>query len=115
MMIKKSKNTAKKKAIKVENAQGIRKVAAKKKAVKTGTIQKSKNNVNKTEMDSEARMLQDVIVLAENVGIDVVNVIKTALIRAIQRAEGSNECYMSEEVLSCGQVNCLWREDCAPF
>ncbi len=114
-MIKKSKDTAKKKPIKAGKVQGTSKVAAKKKVIKTEKVQNAKNIVNEIEMDSEARMLQDVIVMAENMGLDVVNVIKTALIRAIQRAEGSNECYMSKEVLSCGQVNCLWLEDCAPF
>ncbi len=115
MMIKKSKDISKKKPIKAGKVQGMSKVAAKKKVIKTEKVQNAKNIVNEIEMDSEARMLQDVIVMAENVGLDVVNVIKTALIRAIQRAEGSNECYMSEEALSCGQVNCLWRQDCAPF
>jgi len=115
MKAKKSKDNAKKKAIKVEKAQGVRKVAAKKKVIKTGKVQNAKNSVNKTEADAEKRMIQNVIVMAENMGLDVVDVIKTALIRAIQKAEGSNECYMSEEVLTCSQINCLWREDCAPF
>jgi hypothetical protein len=114
MKITKSKGTANKKSTKAEKVQGTSKVA-KKKTFKTRKVQSTRNIANKTEVDAEKGMIQDIIVMAENMGIDVVNVIKTALIRAIQRAEGSNECYMSEEVLNCGQINCLWREDCASF
>jgi hypothetical protein len=133
MKIKKSKATAKKKAMKTRKVQDIGKVAekvgvdsgkmktknaevaTKKKAMKTGKVQNAKNIVKKTDADSEKRMLQDIIVIAENMGIDVVNLLKTELVRAIQRAEGNCDCYMSGEVLTCGQMNCLWREDCAPF
>jgi hypothetical protein len=133
MKIKKSKATAKKKAMKTRKVQGISEVAkkvevdsrkmkmrdvevaTKKKAIKIRKVQNAKNIINKTGEDSENRMLQDIIVIAENMGIDVVNLIKTELVRAIQRAEGNCDCYMSGEVLTCGQVNCLWREDCAPF
>jgi len=133
MITKKSKVATKKKAIKTDKVQGISKVSKKTiaesgkteaKDVKVGSkkqtsniskIQNADKNIDNMEMDSESRKFQDVIVMAENIGIDVVDLIKTTLIRAIQRAEGSNECYRSEEFLACGQMDCLWREDCTPF
>jgi len=33
-------------------------------------------------------------------------------IRAIQTAEGSNACFATSSVQTCGQMNCLWRLDC---
>ncbi len=35
---------------------------------------------------------------------------KEALIRAIQRAEGHNECY--QRIQGCGQTDCCWMADC---
>lgn len=37
---------------------------------------------------------------------------KIELIRAIQRAEGNNDCFAGN-VSGCDQLNCLWREDCS--
>lgn len=37
---------------------------------------------------------------------------KINLIRMIQRSEGYNDCFATELVDTCGQLNCLWREDC---
>ena len=37
---------------------------------------------------------------------------KGELIRAIQQAEGNSACFGSNSVNECGQLNCLWREDC---
>ena len=37
---------------------------------------------------------------------------KDELIRAIQQAEGNTACFGSNSAKECGQVNCLWREDC---
>lgn len=38
--------------------------------------------------------------------------IKTDLIRAIQRDEGNGDCYATPYARDCNQINCLWREDC---
>lgn len=38
---------------------------------------------------------------------------KVELIRSIQQAEGNSTCFNSNNSKECGQVNCLWREDCA--
>lgn len=37
---------------------------------------------------------------------------QTDLIRAIQKAEGNNDCFATTQVRECNQMNCLWREDC---
>jgi hypothetical protein len=49
---------------------------------------------------------------AKETGIKVGKMSKTELIRAIQRAEGNNDCFAAKDVSSCVQLNCLWREDC---
>lgn len=40
------------------------------------------------------------------------NVKKSDLIRAIQQAEGNFPCFDSNRSRACGQISCLWREDC---
>jgi hypothetical protein len=30
----------------------------------------------------------------------------------IQRAEGNKDCFESGQAGTCGQIHCLWREDC---
>ncbi len=37
---------------------------------------------------------------------------KADLIRQIQQAEGNVPCYDTGASASCGQEQCLWREDC---
>lgn len=37
---------------------------------------------------------------------------KADLIRAIQQTEGNEQCFDSGKAVTCGQDNCLWREDC---
>ena len=38
---------------------------------------------------------------------------KSELVRAIQHAEGNQQCFDSGKGVQCSQANCLWREDCA--
>lgn len=38
---------------------------------------------------------------------------KSDLVRAIQQVEGNQQCFNSNSSGECGQINCLWREDCA--
>jgi aspartate oxidase len=90
--------------------------AAKKKAAKPGKVIDIKNAMAKKKEHAEKlRKLQEVRTIARKMGIDTRNATLTELVRAIQRAEGNKDCYMSAQVLTCGQTNCLWREDCAPF
>ena len=37
---------------------------------------------------------------------------KDELIRAIQQAEGNSACFGTNSKNTCGQLSCLWREDC---
>jgi len=37
---------------------------------------------------------------------------KHELIRAIQQAEGNEQCFDSGKAAECGQEGCLWRDDC---
>jgi CTP-dependent riboflavin kinase len=90
--------------------------AAKKKAAKRGKVIDIKKFAKKKEAHAKKiKKLHDVRTIARKMGIDTRNVTMTELIRAIQRAEGNKDCYMSAQVLKCEQTNCLWREDCEPF
>jgi hypothetical protein len=87
-----------------------------KKATRTGKI----IDINEIAKKKEARTaklkkLQEVRTIARKMGINTRNVTLTELIRAIQKAEGNTDCYMTAQFLTCGQVNCCWRDVCTPF
>lgn len=50
--------------------------------------------------------------IAKEKGVKAGKMSKTELIRAIQRAEGNNDCFTGKNVSGCDQMNCLWRADC---
>jgi hypothetical protein len=84
-----------------------------KKAAKHGKVVDIKEAAKKKEEHSlQLKKLRDVRTIARKMGIDTRNVTMTELIRAIQRAEGNNDCYMTARVLTCGETGCCWREDC---
>jgi len=56
--------------------------------------------------------LQKIKAIAQKMGINPDNMEKAELIRAIQRAEGNRDCFGTDAVKECGQINCLWRNDC---
>jgi len=56
--------------------------------------------------------IDEVKVLAKEKGVKAGKMKKAELIQAIQRAEGNEECYNSGNAATCGQEQCLWREDC---
>jgi hypothetical protein len=56
--------------------------------------------------------LQEVKAIARQRGIDYGRIRKDELIKAIQRAEGNNDCFGTELSRDCGQISCLWRKDC---
>lgn len=37
---------------------------------------------------------------------------KGEAIRALQRAEGNQDCFGADWRFECGQLNCCWRADC---
>ena len=97
--------------MKIKNIQD----AAKKKAARSGKVTDINEVLKKKKEHAEKlKKLQEVRTIARRMGIDTRNVTLTELIRAIQRAEGNNDCYMSAQALTCDQTNCLWREVCAP-
>ncbi|MCL4491166.1 MAG: SAP domain-containing protein [Nitrospirae bacterium] len=55
---------------------------------------------------------RDIKMIAGKKGIKPGAMKKEELIRAIQRAEGNFDCFATSRVRGCGQVNCLWKEDC---
>jgi hypothetical protein len=87
--------------------------AAKKKVTKSARVVDISKDANTKKASSEKMTLQDVRAIAEKMGVDAGSLNKTELIRAIQRAEGNNDCYASAQVQTCGQTNCLWHQDCA--
>jgi len=56
--------------------------------------------------------MQKIREIAKNTGIKAGKMSKAELVRAIQRAEGNNDCFAGDNVSGCDQLNCLWREDC---
>jgi len=55
--------------------------------------------------------MQEISDMASRYGVISGNMSKAELIRAIQRAEGYTDCFMTN-VTECGEASCLWREDC---
>ncbi len=51
-------------------------------------------------------------VIARAHGIKVGTMRKAELIKAIQRAEGNEDCYATGKSHVCCQHDCLWRDDC---
>jgi hypothetical protein len=60
----------------------------------------------------EIMNMKDIAKIASKNGVKAGKMNKTQLVRAIQKAEGNNECFATAQVQTCGQMNCLWREDC---
>lgn len=56
--------------------------------------------------------VQDIRTKAREMGIKPNKMKKTDLIRAIQRSEGNVECYATDRVEHCGELDCWWRTDC---
>jgi hypothetical protein len=56
--------------------------------------------------------LQEVKAIAKQRGIDYGRMSKGDLIKAIQRAEGNNDCFGTALSTECCQMICLWRKDC---
>jgi hypothetical protein len=123
MKVKSIKDAAKKKAAKSAKVVDIKKAAkkvevssgkaaAKKKAIKPEKGEDICELAIKTEEDTKKILLQDIMAIAERMGIDAGDLNRTELVRAIQRAEGYSDCFMTDQVRTCGQLNCLWYQEC---
>jgi hypothetical protein len=50
--------------------------------------------------------------IARQHGIRTGKMKKGDIVRAIQTAEGNNDCFDTGQAENCGQNDCLWRDDC---
>jgi len=55
--------------------------------------------------------LQEIKNIAKGKGVNPARMKKDELIKAIQRAEGNNDCFGTASSAECGQMSCLWRGD----
>jgi hypothetical protein len=56
--------------------------------------------------------IREICHIAGQLGIHPAGKEKADLIRAIQRAEGIDDCFGLAVVKECDETSCLWREDC---
>ncbi len=56
--------------------------------------------------------VEEIRKIAGKLDIKTANMKKTELIRAIQEAEGNSMCFDTGKAAECGQVSCLWVDDC---
>ncbi len=56
--------------------------------------------------------VSDIKEIARQHGINPAKMKKEVLIRAIQADEGNQVCFNTGYKVDCGQMGCLWREDC---
>ena len=56
--------------------------------------------------------MQDIREIARKQGLKPGKLTKLALIQTIQESENNSPCFGTELVTTCGQEECLWREDC---
>jgi hypothetical protein len=58
--------------------------------------------------------LKEIKTIAKRKGVEAATMRKDELIRAIQRHEGYDDCFGNNaRAKECGQMNCVWRKDCA--
>jgi hypothetical protein len=55
---------------------------------------------------------EDIIAITQKYNIKVSSLNKATLIQSIQRAEGDVPCFAVGRASECGQLNCIWKEDC---
>ncbi len=56
--------------------------------------------------------MQEIKEIAKQRGVKAGTLKKAELIKSIQRMEGNVDCYGEGKADTCGQDQCLWREDC---
>ena len=55
---------------------------------------------------------QQIREMAKGMGINTYRMKKPDVIRAIQQAENSIDCYATPRIEYCNEMRCLWRGDC---
>jgi len=61
--------------------------------------------------DSDMK-LEEIKEIAKQHGIKAGKMKKAELVRSVQQAEGNAQCFATGASSTCGQGDCLWREDC---
>jgi hypothetical protein len=56
--------------------------------------------------------IQALQVMAKKMGINTFRMKKAEIVRAIQRSENNTDCFSTPRVDHCGELLCLWRDDC---
>jgi|GEM_PF-145255 len=56
--------------------------------------------------------LEEIRLIAQSHGINVDRMEMPELVRAIQSAEGNEQCFGTDKASSCGQSGCCWQEPC---
>ena len=56
--------------------------------------------------------LDEIKEIAKQHNIKVGKLKKAELVKAIQQVEGNEACFATGQASECGQMACLWREDC---
>jgi hypothetical protein len=69
--------------------------------------------VNSFKRRTAIMKMQELREIAKKRGIKTANMKKTDIIRAIQRDESNADCYNTGNADKCGQMECLWKADCA--
>lgn len=57
-------------------------------------------------------LVREIRKIAQQKGVGTNKLKKTDMVRAIQKAEGNYQCFQAGAKETCGQYECLWREDC---
>ena len=56
--------------------------------------------------------LEEIKEIARRENIKAGKLKKAELVKAIQTAEGNTACFATGHAVECGELSCLWREDC---
>lgn len=56
--------------------------------------------------------MQEIRVIAKDLGIKSSRMSKMNLIQSIQLSEGNFSCFASALNAECDQASCMWRDDC---
>jgi len=56
--------------------------------------------------------MRDIKTIARERGVRPGQKCKDELVRTLQQQEGNPTCFATGQKENCGQMNCLWRQDC---
>jgi len=56
--------------------------------------------------------MQEIKSIAKVKGVKAGTLKKAELVQAIQMAEGNEACFGTGRSATCGQMECLWKDDC---